>query len=101
MADLVILAGAEKDILETYVRYELTEDALGERFSKMLDRSLDQLIRFPESGPVFRREIRRLLVAAFPLGIFYSIESERIIVQAVLDLRQSPEQILRRLEINK
>ena len=97
MHEFVILSGAENDILDTYARYEFAADGLGERFSQMVDRSLNQLSSIPESAPRFQGSIRRILVPSFPFGIFYSMENHRVIVQAVLDLRQSREQILRRL----
>jgi hypothetical protein len=41
---------------------------------------------------------RRFLVPNFPFGIFYSVEGHRILISAVLDLRQDPERIRERLE---
>ena len=45
----------------------------------------------------FHRSYRRLLVPQFPYGVFYSIEASRLIVTAVIDIRQDPQTILRRL----
>jgi len=42
---------------------------------------------------------RRVLVPRFPFGIFYSIESEAIIVHAVLHLSGDPDKIRRLLQI--
>jgi hypothetical protein len=41
--------------------------------------------------------MRRLLVQGFPFGIFYTLEGRRIIVSGVMDLRQDPKVIARRL----
>jgi hypothetical protein len=98
MHELLVLRGAESEIIDTYVRYESASDGLGERFYQSVDRAFRQLSSFPQSAPPFVGPVRRMLVPAFPHGIFYSIESERVIIQAVLDLRQSSEQILRRLD---
>jgi hypothetical protein len=62
-----------------------------------LDAALTLLRTFPEAAPVFRGRYRRLLVPRFPYGIFYSIESGRIILYSVLYLPNDPQTILRRL----
>jgi hypothetical protein len=38
-----------------------------------------------------------MLVRDFPYGIFYSVQPSRLIVVAVLDLRQDPETIRRKV----
>jgi hypothetical protein len=40
---------------------------------------------------------RRGLISRFPFGSYYKIEGKRIVVFAVLDLRQNPESIQSRL----
>lgn len=99
MAEIIILAGAEREILEIYVLLEDFQAGLGDRFSTGLDRTLSLIGSNPGIGPVFRGKIRRVLVKGFPYAVFYEIEPSRIIIQAVLDLRQSPESILRRLQL--
>jgi plasmid stabilization system protein ParE len=100
MHEVVILAGAENDILETYARFESDSEGLGDRFSLRVESALAQLSEFPESGSIFRGSRRRLLVQGFPFGIFYTATGRRLIVLAVLDLRQSPEMIMRRLGLS-
>ena len=63
-----------------------------------MDKALGILRAFPEAGPVnFGECIRRLVVTKTPLGIFYSIAGNRVLVGAVLDLRQSQRAISKRL----
>lgn len=64
---------------------------------RQLDVALGYTRAHPEIAPYFHRTYRRLLIGGFPFGIFYSIEGGRIIVTAVMDLRQNPEMIRRRL----
>jgi hypothetical protein len=52
---------------------------------------------FPESGPVVHRDYRKLLVPGFPYGIFYTIEPRGIFISGVMDNRQDPVAIIRRL----
>ena len=97
MTELVVLSRAEADILETQARLGEFLDDLGDRFNARAEEALDRLLAFPECGPVYSTPFRRLLVRDFPHGIFYSIEGRRIIVHAVLDLRQDARVIERRL----
>lgn len=100
MAEIVILAGAETDVFDAYLYYESIDEDLGESFARQVEHAFARIGEFPEIGAPFENELRRFLVSRFPFGVFYTIEGRRIIIQAVLDLRQSPEQILRRLNIN-
>lgn len=89
--EIVLLQGAQSDLLSVY-------SALGERVYLQVDKSLEILRAFPEAGPVnISEHIRRLVVPRTPLAIFYSIAGNRVLVGAVLDLRQSPSLIERRL----
>jgi hypothetical protein len=88
---IVLLQGAQSDLLSIYA-------ARGERMYLQVDKSLGILRTFPEAGPInFGGHIRRLVVPRTPLGVFYSITGKRVLVGAVLDLRQSPDAIERRL----
>ena len=62
-----------------------------------LDVAFGRLRTFPEIAPPIHEAHRRLLVHGFPYGVFYTIEGRRIIVAAIMDLRQDPEIIRRRL----
>jgi plasmid stabilization system protein ParE len=95
--ELVILARAEVEVIETQARLEDTNAGLGDRFNERVEQAFDLLAEFPELGPVYAGQFRRLLVRDFPFGIFYSVEGRRTVVQAVLDLRQEPLAIRRRL----
>lgn len=96
MAEFLILAGAEREILETYFQLEDFQEGLGARFSRCIDDTLELIERHPSIGSTFRPPTRRRLVKGFPYAVFYEPGDKRIIVHAVLNLRQSPEAILRR-----
>jgi plasmid stabilization system protein ParE len=100
MAEFIILAGAEREILETYFQLEDFQEGLGARFSKCIDDTLELIGKHPSIGSTFRNPTRRRLVKGFPYAVFYEPTETRIIVHAVLDLRQSPEAILRRLGLD-
>ena len=97
MSELVFLFSADADIQSGYEFYEAVQAGRGEVFMRHLDMAFSQIRTFPEIAPVFYQSYRRLLVHGFPYGIFYTIEGRRLIISGVMDLRQDPELIRRRL----
>ncbi len=97
MSELIFLLSADLDIQRAYNFYEEFQEGRGAVFMHHLDAALEQLRVFPESGPIVHRNYRRLLVPRFPNGIFYTIEPRGIIISGVMDTRQDPAVILRRL----
>jgi hypothetical protein len=51
----------------------------------------------PEIAAPYGGRYRRMLIRDFPYGIFYEVQTQRVIVCAILDLRQDPETIRRKL----
>ena len=100
MMELVVLSRAEGEILETQARLEDGEPGRGDRFNERAEQALDRILSFPECGPLYSAPFRRLLIRDFPMGIFYSIEGRRVVIHAVLDLRQDERAIVRRLGIS-
>lgn len=95
--EIIILGGAEEEIFRAWERYEQAESGRGDRFDEAVNNCLQQIAANPHSGPRYGSQIRRILVRRFGYGIFYQAYRERIVIVAVLDLRQSPENINRRL----
>jgi hypothetical protein len=62
-----------------------------------VDAYLARIGTFPEIAPRYFENVRRQVMQDFPCGIFYQILPTRILVMAILDLRQDPEKIRRRL----
>ena len=90
MAEVVLLQGAQSDYLEAFCHY-------GDRFHEEIERAFSQLATFPESAPLFFGKYRRLVIQHTPFGAFYTISGDRVMVGAILDLRQDPAAILRRM----
>jgi hypothetical protein len=62
-----------------------------------VDAYLTRIAVFPAIAPIYLDEVRRQVMRRFPYGIFYRPYPTRIVVIAILDLRQDEEQIRRRL----
>lgn len=97
MSELVLLFSADADIQQAFEFYDTWQSGRGEVFLRYLDAAFTRLLAFPQSGPVFHQSYRRFLIQGFPYGIFYVVEGKRVVIAGILDLRQNPSVIRRRL----
>lgn len=96
--EIVVLLAAELDIQAAFNRFEEYREGLGVTFLQELELAYQYLQRHPGIGRLYASDRKRFLVPNFPFGIFYTVTGNRIIISAVLDLRQDPERIRERLE---
>ena len=94
---VAFLSGADVDLQAVFNRFEDYREGFGVEFMGAVDAHLTRLGTFPELAPVYLRKVRRQVMHRFPYGIFYEAQPTRIIVIAILDLRQDGERIRRRL----
>ena len=97
MTEQILLLQADLDIQGAFERYEDCQEERGEVFMRQLDVTFSLLRQHPEIAPVYSGPYRRMLTREFPYGIFYAAQPKRIVVAAVMDLRQDPQTIRRRL----
>lgn len=103
--EIVWTAGAERDLLEIHQQLldALEEDpALAARvLEKPLESSLELIREYPAIAPKIRgsQRLRRALFGpGNHYGLFYSVENRGIIIHALLDLKQNPAWIRKRLQ---
>lgn len=102
--EIVWTRGAEDDLLLLYRHLEAItdDDELPLRLLRRpLQDSLDLLEQNPLLGRCITKEgrLRRLLIGDhFRYGLFYTVEARGVIIHALLDLRQDPDLIRRRLK---
>ena len=97
MTDLILLLRADQDIQAAFAWHEECQPGRGEVFMRHLDAALTLLRQHPEIAPVYGGRYRRMLIRDFPYGIFYQLQPKRIVVGAIMDLRQDPKTIRRKL----
>jgi toxin ParE1/3/4 len=97
MIELILLLQADRDIQSAFERYENYQSGRGEVFLHQLDIALTLLRQHPEIAPVYSGPYRRMLIRDFPYGIFYQRQPTRLIIAAVMDLRQDPKTIQKKL----
>ena len=91
------LSGADAELQEVFNRFEDYLDGFGVEFLTVVDAYLARIAAFPEIAPIYLESVRRQVMQRFPYGIFYEPQPTRILVTAILDLRQDEQLILRRL----
>ena len=93
-----ILSSAMNDLYEARLFYEKQGEGLGDYFFDSIFSDIDSLVLYGGiHGKVYG--YHRLLSKRFPYAVYYTVEdSEVVVVQRVLDLRQNPKKIRRALE---
>lgn len=90
MSHIKIRKYAEKQIAEAYQWYEKQRLGLGDDFLLCIDAVIMTIVKNPFLFQIRHKNIRCALIPRFPFGIFYFVDSEKIIVAAVLHLSRDP-----------
>ena len=101
--EIIWTLGAEQDLLLIYRQLEAVSDE-DDLPLRLLRRPLVEGLELLSQNPLLGRQlvqrsnVRRLLIGPdFRYGVFYVVESRGILIHALLDLRQDPSLIRRRL----
>lgn len=84
------LPEAEAEFAEAAVFYETAEPGLGVACAQEVERTVDRICVFPESGAKLGTVVRRAIVSNFPFSIVYRIGSGEIVIAAVAHQRRRP-----------
>ena len=98
MREIVVLSGADAHVQEAYGKLEERADGRGDAFYMAFVEACSLLSHQPEIGKRYYSCHRRLVMRRWNVGVFYSIEGSRIMISAVMDLRQNPRAIRRYLD---
>jgi len=92
------LLGADADLQKIFNPFEDYREGFGTEFMTVVEAYLARISTFPEIAPTYVEKIRRQVMSGFPYGIFYEVYPARILVVAILDLRQDESTIRLRLQ---
>jgi len=94
---IINLPSAREDLADGFAFYEKQEQGLGSYFLESLFSDIDSLRLY---GGIHRKVLgyHRLLSNRFPYAAYYSLENDTVFVWAVLDCRQDPANIQRKLK---
>ncbi len=85
------LREARSEWLEAIEYYNEQRAGLGYEFAQEVDRAVSRIVQFPEGWTKVGEHTRRALLDRFPYGLLYTLQTDRIVVTAVMNLRKKPE----------
>jgi plasmid stabilization system protein ParE len=97
---LNISRSAESDLLSGFSFYERQRSGIGSYFLDSLYADIDSLMLYGGMHPKPHGRLHRALAKRFPFAIYYDLREETVTVVAVLDCRQNPASIIKRLSHN-
>ena len=81
---------ADADLEEAAVWYERQRAGLGQEFLDEALAAFDAISGNPALYPVVHRRTRRALMRRFPFGIYYQVETDLVVVIAVMHGSRHP-----------
>ena len=94
--NIQILDLAERDIIEGFHFYEKQLPGLGQYFLDSIFADIESLHLYYGTHPQYFG-YHRLLAKRFPFAIYYIVKDEFIRIYAILDCRQNPAKVIKRL----
>lgn len=70
--------------------YEGCQLGLGDRFITAVEQAIQRIVKNPVQGRVLEQDVRRFLTRVFPYSVLYSIESDYILIIAVMHCHREP-----------
>jgi len=80
-----------RDLAGGYAWYNRQRDGLGEEFLAGVDAAFDTIERFPDVFARVHGEVRRAILSRFPYAVFYRVETQRVVVLAVIHTARDPK----------
>jgi hypothetical protein len=83
---------ARTEWLNAISYYNGQRSNLGFEFAIEVDRTLANIVEYPESWPLVGPRTRRSLVRRFPYAVMYYVHRDTILVVSVANLRRKPKE---------
>jgi plasmid stabilization system protein ParE len=81
---------ARVEYLEAVAYYEKRQAGLGARFVSEVESAIQRIVEAPLRWRSIEGEIRRCLTRIFPYGVLYAVESDYVLVLAVMHHSRKP-----------
>ena len=85
-----LLLPAEQEMYAAARYDELQAPGLGHDFLEKIKLALKDISASPERWPIVRDNIRRRLIHRFPFSLLYKVDTDEIIVVAVMHQKRHP-----------
>lgn len=83
-------AMAEQELHDAASYYNALRPGLGQAFLDEAERTVTQIVEYPEAAPLVNRTVRKKLVRRFPYSIMYSIRTEGVRSLAIAHQKRRP-----------
>jgi plasmid stabilization system protein ParE len=93
---LVAEPRAELDVAAAYQWYESEQAGLGREFLEELRNAYDRIVEEPLRYQAVRSGIRSALIRRFPYAVYFAVDSDAVVVLAVLHVSRNPAEWQRR-----
>ncbi len=90
MPRLLFHPDVQKEIVESFMWYETQAYGLGQDLIVELEQSYQAILELPEIWPIFKKGVRRYLLARFPFAVLYRQVDDTIYVLAVMHQSRKP-----------
>ena len=90
------LSGADVELQAAFNHFENYRNGFGLEFLTVVEACLARIAGHPDIAPLYLDDVHRQVMQRFPYGIYVPYPT-RVVVIAILDLRQDQERIFRRL----
>jgi len=91
------MAAARRELRRAVKRYNGEAAGLGDELITEVERSLEEVVEYPDAGSPHLADTRRVLTRRFPYSIIYQARRNEIVVIAVAHQRRRPDFWLHRL----
>lgn len=92
------LEPAQTELDQAFEWYETQQENLGLQFLSEFDAAIRRIAAFPEAYVLIEKEVRRCLIKRFPYGVLYGLDTDKIIVIAVVHLHRKPDYWIARIK---
>ena len=91
------LAPARLELREAIAYYNNKESQLGSRFSEAVKRAAGSIVQYPLAWPPASENTRHCQVRGFPYSLIYYMESNEVVIVAVMHNKREPQHWSERL----
>lgn len=81
---------AREEYRQAAIYYEERRQGLGDHFIEQIELAIQQIVESPQRWALIEDGVRRCLTHIFPYAILYSIESDYILILAVMHCSREP-----------
>ena len=90
-SELRLSTEAREDVLTIWEYYEGELEGLGDRFRRTLRSTLDSIAFLPEANEPVEDGVRRAFLKKFPFVVYYTFETNLVLVIAVMHAKRDPD----------